>query len=105
MFSQTTGATEQQKINAEFLEAVRSGNINNIQAALDRGVNIKQVQFDALMTAVQNGNKAVLEFLLEKGFNPDLRKTWAFGPTLTPREEALRQGRDDVIEVLREHTR
>lgn len=86
-------------LKASFFGALHKGNLQSIQDALDKGVNINTADHSgrtATMKAVNKGDMTVLSFLLQKG--PDLNLQDSFGYTAL--HEAARLSRSNAIELL-----
>ena len=58
-------AKEQQQINNDLLEAVKSGDAQAVQELLEYGADANYS--NSIKIAVENGNKEIVELLLEKG--------------------------------------
>ena len=84
-------------------EAVRAGDLAQVQAALDQGVNpniILEGSFTPLWVAASDGNVEMVKLLLQGGADPNL-----IGPDHTsgsPLFQAAREGHSEVVGLLLE---
>lgn len=86
-------------LKASFFGALHKGDLQSIQDALDKGVNINTADHSgetATMKAASKGDVTVLSFLLRRG--PDLDLQDSFGYTAL--HETARRSRSDAMELL-----
>ena len=93
------GYTEEQA-SSELCELARAGKVEALGQMASNGVQINAADYDkrtALHLAASEGNKPVVEFLLDSGAHVNAADRWGG----TPLRDAIREGHDTVARILK----
>jgi len=93
-FLKMAGARSRNRIGAEFILAVETGDMERVIELLDRGASVDLE--DALIRAAQNGSKELVVFLLMKGADAHNGSCWDVSPLYV----AVRFGHTEVAGIL-----
>ncbi len=89
----------------DLLDAALRGNIRQVQALLEKGVDVNSEQTKgttALWPAAANGHTEIVKLLLKR--DADLNaKTHLKGKDYTPLSAAKEMGRTEIIKLLKEY--
>ena len=86
----------------ELLFAATEGNVSELENIVGRGISVSASDYDdrtALHLAAAEGNVDAVRYLVSAGHPVNVRDRWGS----TPLDEAMREERAEVIELLREH--
>jgi len=93
--------TASPEVPISFQEAAHVGNIKQVAALLESGVNVDSVDDSFRMTALQRaaiqGHKEIVALLLAKGANPNHCDVWPGGTAL---DYAAEHGHKEVVQLL-----
>jgi len=86
------------ELNISFFDALYRGKINKVKELLAKGADIeyKKDRFTGLMAASINGDKEIVELLLNKGANPNAKGADDF----TSLMGASSEGNKEIVEIL-----
>ncbi|GFH23549.1 uncharacterized protein HaLaN_21175, partial [Haematococcus lacustris] len=86
-----------------YLNSAAAGNLVAIKDMIDKGLPVDSMDYDkrtGLMLACHEGHTRVVRYLLEKGADASLVDN--FGNTAM--FEAVREGKDECVHIMREFT-
>ena len=114
-------ADKQQRLNVQFLEAAKYGNLTKVQQALNSGAELNAADFNgstALHNAAEYGHDEIVEFLLTRVFeielmsDPEASRINSGESTVqrttnnngeTPLHKAAERGHDRLVRALLEN--
>jgi ankyrin repeat protein len=101
----SSAETPNNDVQAAFVKAAFSGNLEEVERLLDNGANINEKREDgitALMGAAFEGHQDVVSFLLAKGADVHVRDDNVYGRSggATACDLAAQKGHKDIVRLL-----
>lgn len=107
LVSVAIGATSPEEENSEYFFACSGGELSTIKTLLERDPSlVHKTTKDGehcLHLSALSGNAEIVQLLLEKGADPDIRSKWEQGLRMHPLSWSTFYGRFEIIELLLKH--